>query len=133
MRSGNIESLKTIDSVNYPKLAVVFFLSLAIASSWLVFPYFMPGKELLLDVGDSSRMLKSTAIARYFNRHLVVHRDLELSATFATAEFFQFVDNAQAIGNLLGFAPHSTAYLVPFQEHGLVAEQDILDILERYS
>ncbi len=79
-------------------VAVVF--SILIASSWLVFPYFIQGKDLLRDAGSSARMTKGGQVSMYLTRILVQHPQLELTATFATDEFFQYVDRATTIGNL---------------------------------
>ncbi len=74
--------------------------SLAIASAWLVFPYLIQGRQLLSDVGDSARMSKGGRVSMYLTRYLVDHPDLELTATFATSEFFQYVDKTSSISTL---------------------------------
>jgi len=74
--------------------------SLLIASAWLVFPYFIQGKQLLSGVGSEARMTKAGHVSMYLTRYLVDHPKLELTATFATGEFFQYVDQASTIGNL---------------------------------
>ncbi len=74
--------------------------SLAIASAWLVFPYLIQGRQLLSDVGDSARMTKGGRVSMYLTRYLVDHPDLELTATFATSEFFQYVDKTSSISTL---------------------------------
>lgn len=74
--------------------------SLLIASAWLVFPYFIQGKQILRGVGSEARMTKAGHVSMYLTRHLVDHPKLELTATFATSEFFQYVDRASSIGNL---------------------------------
>jgi cytochrome c-type biogenesis protein len=86
--------------VQYPRLGLVALVSLLIASAWLVFPYFIHGRELLQDAGDKARLIKGGNVSQYLTRYLVNHPDLELSATFATEEFFQYVDRAQVVGNL---------------------------------
>jgi len=74
--------------------------SLLIASAWLVFPYFIHGKQMLSGVGSEARMTKAGHVSMYLTRYLVDHPKLELTATFATGEFFQYVDQASTIGNL---------------------------------
>ena len=74
--------------------------SLMIASAWLVFPYLIQGRQLLTDVGDSARMTKGGRVSMYLTRYLVDHPDLELTATFATGEFFQYVDRTSSISDL---------------------------------
>jgi cytochrome c-type biogenesis protein len=73
---------------------------LIISSAWLVFPYLLQGRQLMSDVGDAARMTKGGRVSMYLTRHLVDHPKLELTATFATDEFFQYVDRASTIGNL---------------------------------
>ena len=85
---------------HYARLALVALVSLLIASAWLVFPYFIHGKNLLQDAGDKARLIKGGNVSQYLTRYLVTHPDLELSATFATEEFFQYVDRAAVVGNL---------------------------------
>ena len=85
---------------NYWRLSLVFFVSLLIASAWLIFPYLIQGKQLLGSVGDTARLTKAGNVSMYLTRYLVDHQDLELTATFATDEFFQYVDQATTIGNL---------------------------------
>jgi cytochrome c-type biogenesis protein len=69
-----------------------------IAASWLVFPYFVHGSDLLRTAGSDSRLLKAGQVSRYLSRSLVDHPDLELVATFATEDFFQFVDDETVRG-----------------------------------
>jgi cytochrome c-type biogenesis protein len=74
--------------------------TLMIASAWLVFPYLIQGRQLLQGVGDNARLTKAGNVSMYLTRYLVDTRDLELTATFATDEFFQYVDQTSSIGNL---------------------------------
>jgi cytochrome c-type biogenesis protein len=85
---------------SYARVGLVLFISLLIASAWLVFPYLIQGKQLLSNVGDNARMTKAGHVSMYLTRYLVDDPRLELTATFATDEFFQYVDQAAAIGNL---------------------------------
>jgi cytochrome c-type biogenesis protein len=85
---------------NYARVGLVFFVSLLISSAWLVFPYLIQGKQLLSNVGDDARMTKAGHVSMYLTRYLVDHPKLELTATFATDEFFQYVDQATTIGDL---------------------------------
>jgi cytochrome c-type biogenesis protein len=86
--------------INYPRVGMVMLVSLVIASAWLVFPYLIQGRQLLSDVGDSARMTKGGRVSMHLTRYLVNHAELELTATFATDEFFQYVDRASSIGDL---------------------------------
>jgi len=85
---------------HYARVGLVLIVTLLISSAWLVFPYLIQGKKLLTDVGDGARMTKAGHVSMYLTRYLVDHPDLELTATFATNEFFQYVDRATTIGNL---------------------------------
>ena len=89
-----------LNRLNYPRIGVVMLVSLLISSAWLVFPYFIQGRDLLSGVGDTARMTKAGQVSQYLTRVLVDHPELELAATFATDEFFQYVDQTSTIGNL---------------------------------
>lgn len=90
----------TLKKLNYPRIGVVMLVSLLIASAWLVFPYFIQGRDMLSGVGDNARMTKAGRVSQYLTRTLVDHPDLELMVTFATDEFFQYVDQTSTIGSL---------------------------------
>lgn len=92
--------MTAINRLNYTRIGVVMFVSLLIASAWLVFPYFIQGKQLLSGVGSETRMTKAGNVSKYLTRQLVNHPNLELTATFATDEFFQYVDRTTTIGDL---------------------------------
>jgi cytochrome c-type biogenesis protein len=92
--------VETVARTNPFKLGILIVIGLAIAMSWLIFPYFVQGKRLLRDVGDDSRMIKAGGVARYLTRELVYSPDLEITATYASDEYFQFVDRAAVVGNL---------------------------------
>ena len=86
--------------INSLKLSALLFCGFAIASSWLIFPYFVQGQQLLRGIGDDSRMIKAGSVSRYLTRELIRTPDLEITATLATDEYFQYVDRAAVIGNL---------------------------------
>ncbi len=92
--------MTVIARTNYAKLGLVALVSLLIASAWLVFPYFVQGKDLMRGVGSKARLTKGGHVSLYLTRYLVDHPELELLATFATDEFFQYVDRATVVGNL---------------------------------
>ena len=85
---------------NPAKLTGLLLIAALIASSWLIFPYFVQGQQLLRDVGIESRTLKATSISRYLTRSLAATSQLELTATYASDEFFQYVDRAAVVGNM---------------------------------
>ena len=82
------------------KLGLLALVGVAIASSWLVFPYLVQGHQLLRDVGDNSRMIKAGSVSRYLTRELISTPALEITATLASDEYFQYVDRAAIVGNL---------------------------------
>jgi cytochrome c-type biogenesis protein len=82
------------------KLGALVLIGAAIALSWLVFPYFVQGKHLLRGVGDQSREIKAGGVSRYLTRSLVFSPDLEITATYASDEYFQYVDRAAVVRNL---------------------------------
>jgi len=92
--------MATVARSSYFRLGLVLLVSLAIASSWLVFPYFIQGKDLLKGAGAQARMTKGGKVSLYLTRNLVMHPQLDLTATFATSEFFQYVDRASSVGSL---------------------------------
>ena len=92
--------MSTATRVNYTRVGIVMLVSLLIASAWLVFPYLLQGRQMMSDVGDTARMTKGGRVSMYLTRFLVDHPDLELSATFATDDFFQYVDRTSTISDL---------------------------------
>ena len=86
--------------INSLKLSALLFFGFTIASSWLIFPYFVQGQQLLRGIGDDSRMIKAGSVSRYLTRELIKTPDLEITATLATDEYFQYVDRAAVVGNL---------------------------------
>lgn len=92
--------MTTAIRTSYPKLGLIALISILIASAWLVFPYFIQGKDLMKGVGTQARLTKGGNVSLYLTRYLVDHQDLELMATFATDEFFQFVDRASVVEDL---------------------------------
>ena len=92
--------MDVIARINPLKLGVLSLVGLLIASSWLVFPYFVQGKQLLRDVGDNSRMIRAGSVSRYLTRELIRTADLEIMATYASDEYFQYVDRASIVANL---------------------------------
>ena len=81
-------------------LGGLLLVGLLIASSWLVFPYFVQGQQLMRSVGDNARLIKAGGVSRYLTRELIYTRELELTATYASNEYYQYVDRASVIGDL---------------------------------
>ncbi len=92
--------MTTIARAQFAKLSMVALISLTIASAWLVFPYLVPGKDLMRGVGSKARLIKGGNVSLYQTRYLVENVNLELMATFATDEFFQYVDRSAVVGNV---------------------------------
>jgi cytochrome c-type biogenesis protein len=92
--------MDAITRINPLKLGALLFVGLIIASSWLVMPYFVQGQQMLRNVGDDSRMIKAGNVAQYLTRRLIYTPDLEITATLASDEYFQYVDRATIVGNL---------------------------------
>lgn len=92
--------MHTIAIRNPLKLSALLIVGVLIASSWLIFPYFVQGTQLMRSVGDNSRLIKGGTVSRYLSRSLVQDPQLEITATYASSEYFQYVDRAAVIGNL---------------------------------
>jgi cytochrome c-type biogenesis protein len=92
--------MEAVAKIHPVKLTGLLLIGVLIASSWLVFPYFVQGRQLLSDVGDNSRAIKGNSVSRYLTRSLAATADLKLTATYASDEFFQFVDRAAIVGSL---------------------------------
>ena len=92
--------MDTVNHTNPLKLSALLLVGLVIASSWLVMPYFVQGQQLLRNVGDDSRLIKAGNVSSYLTRELIHTPDLEILATLASDEYFQYVDRAAMVGNL---------------------------------
>ena len=92
--------MDTVNYINPLKLSALLLVGLVIASSWLIMPYFVQGQQLLRNVGDDSRLIKAGNVSSYLTRELIHTPDLEIMATLASDEYFQYVDRAAMVGNL---------------------------------
>jgi cytochrome c-type biogenesis protein len=92
--------LERIARTNPLMLGGLLLVGLVIASSWLVFPYFVQGQQMMRSVGDNARLIKAGGVSRYLTRELAYSSDLEITATYASDEYFQYVDRASVIGDL---------------------------------
>ncbi len=97
--TGDTTSISTT-RINYPKVGLIFIVVVLISSSWLIFPYVIQDKHLLQRAGDFARLSKASSVSRYLTRDLVFHPLLELHATFAPPDYFQYVDRASVVANL---------------------------------
>jgi cytochrome c-type biogenesis protein len=82
------------------KLGLLVFIGIVIACSWLVFPYFVQGQQLLRGAGNESRLIKADTVSQYLTRELVKTPNLSITATFASGEYFQYVDRAAVVADL---------------------------------
>lgn len=76
------------------------FLTALIAASWLVFPYFVKGQDLLSDVGGSvkqEKLLNSISIGRYLTRSTFGEGEAQVDILYATAKFFEITDRASVV------------------------------------
>jgi cytochrome c-type biogenesis protein len=73
-----------------------------IAASWLVFPYFVKGQNLLSDVGGSvkqEKLLNSISIGRYLTRSTFGQGEAQVDIMYATPEFFEVTDRASVVAD----------------------------------
>jgi cytochrome c-type biogenesis protein len=75
-------------------------IALCIACSWLILPYFIQGNNLLSNASNQTRLMKADTVASYLSRDIIKTNILEITGTFATTEYFQYVDRALTISNL---------------------------------
>ncbi|OUU79685.1 MAG: hypothetical protein CBC38_04215 [Gammaproteobacteria bacterium TMED78] len=92
--------MSTINKNNPFKLGLLVLTSLLIACSWLAMPYFFQGPQLMQNVGNESRNIRAGNISLYLTRQLINTSDIEITATLASSEYFQFVDRANIISEL---------------------------------
>ena len=79
-------------------LLVVF--TLAIAASWLVFPYFIKGQNLISTVGGSVKQEKlrnAISIGQFLNRTTFGSGEAQVDVLYATPKYFAVTDRAQAV------------------------------------
>ena len=81
-------------------LFMVMLLSVLIASTWLVFPYFVRDLNLIENVGadvKQERLSKSVSIGRFLNRSSFGIGEAQVDVLYATPEFFEVTDRAQVV------------------------------------
>ena len=75
-------------------------LTLAIAASWLVFPYFIKGQNLISNVGGSVKQEKlrnAISIGQFLNRTTFGSGEAQVDVLYATPKYFAVTDSAQAV------------------------------------
>jgi cytochrome c-type biogenesis protein len=79
---------------------LLVMLTLAIAASWLVFPYFIKGQNLISNVGGSVKQEKlrnAISIGQFLNRTTFGSGEAQVDVLYATPKYFSVTDSAQAV------------------------------------
>jgi len=91
----------TQDTLRRYVVTVMGFGAIAlIAFSWLIFPYFMQGDRMLFQTGEqvrSERYHNYSTLNRMLTRYLPFPGGIEVTALYATEEYFQYADRAEAV------------------------------------
>jgi cytochrome c-type biogenesis protein len=87
----------------HPGLAVVVSIIIAtlLASTWLVFPYFVQGKKLLFQVGGDvhqEQRVRANSIGRHLTRLADGPGEAEVEVLYATPTYFEVSDRAGVVG-----------------------------------
>jgi len=75
-------------------------LTLVIAASWLVFPYFVKGQNLISTVGGSVKQEKlrnAISIGQFLNRTTFGSGEAQVDVLYATPKYFAVTDRAQVV------------------------------------
>lgn len=81
-------------------VVVAVLAALAIASSWLVFPYFVRDKNLIASVGadvKSEKLEKAISIGKFLNRTTFGAGEAQVDVLYATPKFFELTDRSQVV------------------------------------
>ena len=81
-------------------LIASLFVSLIIASAWLVFPYLVEGRGILSDVGASvqgERRANALNVAQFLTRYADGPGDADVEVLYATPKYFEVADNPRAV------------------------------------
>ena len=54
--------------LKYTRIGLVMLVGMAISLAWLVFPYFIQGRDMLSGVGDHARLTKAGSVSLYLTR-----------------------------------------------------------------
>lgn len=74
--------------------------TLVIAASWLIFPYFVKGQNLISTVGGSVKQEKlrnAISIGQFLNRTTYGSGEAQVDVLYATPKYFSVTDRAQAV------------------------------------
>ncbi len=78
----------------------VLLIVAGLTMSWLTFPYLIQGKQLLIETGQdikTEKMMKGRTLSQFLTKLMVTPNQEEITATFAIPEYFQFMDQVQAM------------------------------------
>ena len=81
-------------------ILVAILLSVVISASWLVFPYFVKGQNLLSDVGSSvkqEKLLNSISVGQLLTRSTFGVGEAQVDMLYATPRFFEVTDQARVV------------------------------------
>lgn len=84
--------------VGVPTMGFIFIVALAF--SWLVFPYFINGDRMLFETGrqvQNERFGDYSTLTRVLQRYIWFPGGIEVTALYATDEYFQYADRAGAV------------------------------------
>ena len=80
--------------------ALLVILTLLIAASWLVFPYYIKNQNLIATVGGSVKQQKlrnAISIGQFLNRTTFGTGEAQVDVLYATPKYFAVTDRAQAV------------------------------------
>ena len=80
--------------------SILVVITLAIAASWLVFPYFIKDQNLISTVGGSVKQEKlrnAISIGQFLNRTTFGSGEAQVDVLYATPKYFSVTDRAQAV------------------------------------
>lgn len=106
-------------------IAVSLLAAVAISSAWLVFPYWLKGRDILSGVGDSvqqERRTRAISIGQFLTREARGPGEAEVDALYATPKYFEVGDKAQAVASYRPDRYHVFVVTETTHVHNLPAE-----------
>lgn len=82
------------------KTVTGFMIVIALAFSWLAFPYLMNGKNLLFNTGDQVKMERKkvhSTLSQYLGRMIMFPGGIQLNTIYASQEYFEYADHANTV------------------------------------
>lgn len=92
MLKGNLQS--------YSIATISFLILVVIAFSWLIFPYYLHGDQMLFETGEQVRMerfQKYSTLNRMLTRYIPFPGGIDVTALYASEEYFEYADRAVAV------------------------------------